>query len=255
MVKRATSALVVAMAAALLFSATATAQTGSQAGVEHLHFAAGPFLITPGANLILLDSNRVPEAVGRRLHGPDGAEPQVRAAERQVLRRVPLTNVIHLHHGVWLSNGTAGEGEGNGTSAASTRSWPRARRRRSTTLPTGYGYPIGAKDFWVLNYMIHNLTARTAKVYITYDIDFVPADYAGGRPHHARPSDLDGRRGPPHLPGVQRQAGAAARTASSRSRTWPRIRTAAGPPLNVFTVDHAGTLHRDRRPRPSRRSL
>src|SRR5438105_6116871 len=42
-------------------------------------------------------------------------------------------------------------------------------------FPQGYGYPIGASDAWILNYMIHNLTARPMRVYITYDIDFVPA--------------------------------------------------------------------------------
>ena len=29
--------------------------------MEHLHFAAGPYRITPGANLILLDTNHVPK--------------------------------------------------------------------------------------------------------------------------------------------------------------------------------------------------
>ena len=31
-------------------------------GVQHLHFQAGPYPITPGANLILLDTNQVPQA-------------------------------------------------------------------------------------------------------------------------------------------------------------------------------------------------
>ena len=51
-------------------------------------------------------------------------------------------------------------GRGQRPRRASIRSWPRARRRRSTQLPTGYGYPVGATDHWVLNYMIHNLTAE-----------------------------------------------------------------------------------------------
>ena len=33
----------------------------------------------------------------------------------------------------------------------------------------GYGYFVGAKDLCILNYMIHNLTAKPAKVYINYD--------------------------------------------------------------------------------------
>ena len=90
--------------------------------------------------------------------------------------RVPLTNVIHLHHGVWLSNGTAGQGEGNSYIGGFYPFMASGEEKTIYTLPKGYGYPIGAKDFWVLNYMIHNLTARTAKVYITYEINFIPAD-------------------------------------------------------------------------------
>ena len=95
--------------------------------------------------------------------------------------------MIHLHHGVWLSNGTAGEGEGNAYIGGFYPFMASGEEKTIYTLPKGYGYPIGAKDFWVLNYMIHNLTARTAKVYITYEIDFIPARYAGGRPHHRPP--------------------------------------------------------------------
>ena len=54
---------------------------------------------------------------------------------------------------------------------------------------------MGATDIWILNYMIHNLTSKAAQVYITYDIDFVPATAPAAASHHAGAPDLDGRRG------------------------------------------------------------
>src|SRR5437764_9700655 len=86
----------------------------SAAGVEHLHFHAGPYKIAPGSNLILLDRNQVPKP------SEDGF--MVRMAPNlhyalpngKCCGAIPRVDVIHLHHGVWLSNGTAGAGEGNG---------------------------------------------------------------------------------------------------------------------------------------------
>jgi len=40
---------------------------------------------------------------------------------------------------------------------------PLARRRRSSS-PDRYGYPVCAKDFWVLNYMIHDLISTPANI-------------------------------------------------------------------------------------------
>ena len=87
---------------------------------------------------------------------------------------------MHLHHGVWLSNGTAGEGEGNSGYGSFYPFMAAGEEKTIYTLPKGYGYPIGAKRPWLLNYMIHDLTDRGAKVYITYDIDFVPAELRPG---------------------------------------------------------------------------
>ena len=91
--------------------------------------------------------------------------------------KVPLTKYLHLHHGVWLSNGQAGAGEGN--RIVSFYPFMAAGEEKTTIeFPPGYGYPIGAHDQWILNYMIHNLTDKPYKVYITYDIEFVPATSA-----------------------------------------------------------------------------
>jgi hypothetical protein len=160
----------VAIAAALAF---ATSAAVAATGVEHLHFSAGPYLVTPGANLILLDTNKVPKPT------QDGYI--VRMAPNLHYARpggtccgtVPRVDVIHLHHGVWLSNGQAGRGEGSGYAGF----YPFLASGEEKTVyefPSGYGYPVSAGDSWILNYMIHNLTDRPARVYITYDIDFIP---------------------------------------------------------------------------------
>ena len=41
-------------------------------------------------------------------------------------------------------------------------------------LPRGFGWRYSPDDKWLLNHMIHNLLPNRDKVYITYDIDFVP---------------------------------------------------------------------------------
>jgi len=41
-------------------------------------------------------------------------------------------------------------------------------------LPPGYGYEYQANDRWLINYMIHNLLSTPDKVWVTYDIGFIP---------------------------------------------------------------------------------
>src|SRR5262249_22628286 len=133
----------------------------------------GPYTVTPGANLILTDTRNVPK--------PDVNGFMIRVAPNlhyalpngKCCGRIPRVDVLHLHHGVWLTNGKAGAGGRNWDG----RLYPFMATGEEKTvyeLPPGYGYPVGANDHWFLNYMIHNLWANTSKVYITYDIDFVP---------------------------------------------------------------------------------
>ncbi len=81
--------------------------------MEHLSYAAGPYRVTPGANLILTQLNSVPKPtvdgfmirMAPNLHYalPDG----------KCCGPIPPAYIVHLHHGVWLSDGAAGQGEGN----------------------------------------------------------------------------------------------------------------------------------------------
>jgi plastocyanin len=166
-------AIVGAATAVLAALAFAPVAAGATSGVEHLHFAAGPYHVIPGANLILDQYNHVPK--------PDQNGFMVRMKPNLLYAKpngkccgkVPPTDIVHLHHGVWFSNGVAGQGEGDSFGAF----YPFMASGEEKTIysfPKGFGYPVGATDTWVLNYMIHNLTNRPLSVYITYDIDFVP---------------------------------------------------------------------------------
>jgi hypothetical protein len=237
-VKRAIVGAVLVCAALL---AAVPAMAAADSGVLHLHFAAGPYNITPGANLILLDSNKVPKpnvdgymvGVAPNLHYalPNG----------KCCGAVPRVDVVHLHHGVWLSNGSAGQGEGNGYVGGFYPFMAAGEEKTITHFPPGYGYPIGANDLWVLNYMIHDLTDKGARVYITYDIDFIPASSpaaAGIKPVHPIWMDVMAHHIYPVFD-VHRYSGV------NGKYTFPDMAKnpyGGGPPLNVFTVDHAGTL-------------
>jgi plastocyanin len=122
--------------------------------VQHLHFKYGPVTIQPGQNTISIDGDKIPRPkvsgwiVGFRpnLRRPGGS--------------VPRVDVIHLHHAVWLINGRP-------TFAA-------GEEKTRVKLPRGFGWRYSPDDKWLLNHMIHNLLPNRDKVYITYDIDFVP---------------------------------------------------------------------------------
>jgi hypothetical protein len=213
----------------------------ASSGIEHLHFHAGPYLIRPGANLILLDSGHVPTP------GQDGyivrLAPNLRyaRADGSCCGAVPRVDVIHLHHGVWLSNGAAGLGEGSGYGGV----YPFLASGEEKTVfgfPSGYGYPVGARDLWILNYMIHDLISRPARVYITYDVDFVPASSplaSSITPVHPIWMDVQNHHIYPVFD-VLRHSGRGGKF------TYPDMAKnpygSSPTPLNEFTVDHPGTL-------------
>jgi plastocyanin len=239
-VKRAVIAVLVTCAALACLAAPALA-ADAYPGMEHLHFAAGPYRITPGANLILLDTNHVPKP------NQDGymvrVAPNLRYAtpSGKCCGRIPRVDVIHLHHGVWLSNGAAGAGEGNSFGSL----YPFMASGEEKTVyefPHGYGYPVGASDTWILNYMIHNLTSKAAQVYITYDIDFVPATSPAAAqitPAHPIWMDVEDHHLYPVFD-VHRHSGVNGKFTfpDMAKNAYPRD----SPPLNQFTVDHPGTL-------------
>ena len=212
--------IAVVLFAGLLPAQSALAATSS--GVQHLHFKAGPYKIVPGANQILTDYNGVPKptedgyitriAPNLRYAKPDGS----------CCGAIPRVDVIHLHHGVWLSNGAAGNGD-HGFSGF----YPFFAAGEEKTIfsqPPGYGYPVGRKDSWVLNYMIHDLTATGTQVYITYDVDFIPATApAAQHIKSVHPIWMDVEAG--HIYPVFDVKRYSGRNGSSPSPTWRRTPT------------------------------
>jgi plastocyanin len=123
-------------------------------GAERLHFKFGPVHISPGANDIRFAGNDLkPPEEGYIV----GFEPNLTYLNGSV----PRVDVIHLHHAVWVSNFkplfAAGE------------------EKTQVHAPPGYGWHFRPTDSWIMNHMIHNLTPTPTNVYITYDIDFIPA--------------------------------------------------------------------------------
>lgn len=248
-VKRICLGMVIACAALACGAQSAFAYTVSYPGMQVLHFNAGPYSVHPGANLILLDSNHVPKP------NQDGYMvrfvPNLRYAlpNGKCCGRIPYVSVIHLHHGVWLSNGAAGQGEGEGSSYGGLYPFMATGEEKTIyQFPRGYGYPIGASDKWILNYMIHNLTAKPAQVYINYTINFVPLTdpaSAGITPIHPIWMDVEDHHIYPVF-NVQQGSGVDGKFTFPDMAKDPygqtQVPDTPAQPLNEFTVDHPGTL-------------
>ncbi len=79
----------------------------------------------------------------------------------------PSVYDLHLHHVVWIKSGrpTFASGE----------------EKTEVMLPEGYGIKANGNENWILNDMIHNLTAEGGRqVYLTWEIDWVPVSSTSG---------------------------------------------------------------------------
>ena len=155
-----------------------------QPGVQRLSYRAGPYHVGPGQNKIeFAPTAQKPQVDGYIV----GIRPNLRHADGSI----PKTNRIMFHHGVWLNL----KGK-DATGAGPERFYAAGEEKTTLRLPKGYGYAYKASDTWLLNYMIHNLVARPDDVYITYDIDFVPASSpAAAAIKPARPVWMDVENG------------------------------------------------------------
>jgi hypothetical protein len=225
-----------ALAAALLAGALALptgAQAASGGGVQHLHYRFGPLTITPGTNVNTVGPITEKPAV-------DGYITKFTPNLRRLDGSVPRVDVLHLHHGVWLNISQSPIN----TPFAGFRIQPFAaagEEKTALALPSPYGYFNRGTDHWLMNYMIHNLTARPDKVYLTYDLDFVPADSDLGRQMKAvRPVWMDVQAGHAYpVFDVKKGAGRNDRF------TYPdqaRSPYGGGRRLNEWRVDSPGTL-------------
>ncbi|MBX5441978.1 MAG: hypothetical protein IRZ32_10680 [Solirubrobacteraceae bacterium] len=139
-------ALAVAVASALAPAAGASAKT--------ITYRYGPIDVAPGQNTIAFEPNDLKPTVPGYITG-------FRPNLTYLNGKVPGVDVVHLHHGVWIVDNypTYAAGE----------------EKTNIELPPGYGYRYDPGQVWVMNHMVHNLTPTPTKVYLTYELDFVPA--------------------------------------------------------------------------------
>ncbi len=106
--------------------------------------------------------------------------------------RVPRTDIIHLHHMVWLVSDPRNSGRPQGFNLP----FGAGEEKTISAVPDGYGYPVYSDQVWNVNDMIHNLTPATIKGKIVYDLDWVAMDSDLGRTlKPAYPLWLDVQRG------------------------------------------------------------
>lgn len=201
------------------------------ADVQHLHFRYGPLQIPAGQNLILIGPVTIEKpaydgyVIGFRpnLVGADGL--------------APPTDVVHLHHGVFLNLSRPD------TTAPREpqRFYATGEEKTALSLPSPYGYFVRGSDTWAINYMLHNQTPQEQTVWITYDVDFVPAASAlGQRLKPVTPIWLDVRNGEAYpVFDVHRASGSAGRYTYPKDAADPYP---GGNRLNEWLAPHAGTL-------------
>jgi hypothetical protein len=139
--------------------------------------------------------------------------------------------IIHLHHAVWLV----------GSRGDLRPTWAAGEEKTAIREPKGFGWRYRTNDKWLLNHMIHNLTPAATRVYITWEMDFIPlAAKAAHGMHEVKTQWLDvmGGSAYPVFDAIQ---------GSGRNGrfTFPDDVPNAyggGPPRNTWTADHDGTL-------------
>jgi plastocyanin len=135
---------------------------GSPAGCQRLRFAYGPITVNPGANAQLIGLN-----IAKPLY--DGYVSRLTANLYRTDGTVPPVDVVHLHHGAWLSNRMYGN---------FPVFFAAGEEKTHLQVPSGYGLKVLGADQWSLGYMLHNLTPIAEHVYVTYDLDYTPAEMA-----------------------------------------------------------------------------
>ena len=200
-------------------------EDADQPGVQHMQFKLGPIDIEPGQNNIDYSGFQIPKPE------VDGYIVSIKPDLMREDGSVPPVDVIHLHHGVWVNlgdfsfgggGGGAGGGGGGGgrpggggggpggggggggfaglggddDSLGGALFFAAGEEKTRMILPAGYGYEYHASDRWLINYMIHNLLSTPDKVWITYDIGFIPkTDPAAADIVPAHPLWMDVQKG------------------------------------------------------------
>lgn len=141
---------------------TTQAQLPPQTGAQTLRYEVGPYDIQPGQNNIDYTPGIPQPWVNGWITG-------FKADLRFKDGSVPPVDVVHLHHGVWLNTSSA-----DLTASVPERFFAAGEEKTAVKLPAPYGYRYRTSDRWMLNYMLHNLTPAARKVWVTYEVEFIP---------------------------------------------------------------------------------
>ncbi|MGH2965212.1 MAG: hypothetical protein ACRDMH_07505 [Solirubrobacterales bacterium] len=123
-------------------------------GIQHLTYCYGPITIQPGQNIIRFNSTKLfPQVPGYITRfDPDLVYTN---------GTVPRVDVLHLHHAVWIVNGSPQFAAGE--------------EKSIVQMPQGFGWRNEpSTDHWLVNDMLHDLVGKSAQVYLVWRVDFVP---------------------------------------------------------------------------------
>jgi plastocyanin len=215
---------IAAVAAALPAAAAADGLYPTAAqypGLQHLTYKFGPIDVAPGQNTIEIRNNDLKPPV-------PGYITSFKPNLTYLNGKVPGVDVIHLHHGVWLVDGNP--------------TWAAGEEKTNVFLPQGYGYAYDPSQAWHLNYMVHNLTPNPDRVYLTYEIDFLPADAAAAQEMKSVRTqwmDVSGLKAYPVFDALRRNGQGGEYTFPTMATGAERSKIGAA---HSWTVAKAGTL-------------
>ena len=134
-------------------------EPGPPPGAQVLTYRFGPLHVQPGQNIINLDLQKERPAVNGWIVG---FRPGLVYAGNG---KSPSVDVVHLHHAVWLV----------GDSVQQLKpTFAAGEEKTYFNAPPGFGWRYTTSQIWVINHMIHDLTAAPQEVYLTYTLFFIP---------------------------------------------------------------------------------
>ena len=135
-------------------------------GMKSYTYCYGPITIKPGQNTISTGpSLLLPKEPGYITR----FDPNLLYTDKRLgTNGVPAVDVLHLHHGVWMT-------------ADSDLRWASGEEKTILQMPKGFGWRNDGGGFVAVNHMIHNLFPQPARVYLEWKIDFVPDTAAASK--------------------------------------------------------------------------
>ncbi len=194
-------------------------------GAMHLKMRFGPVRINPGQNTIAAAPNSLRPPT-------EGWITAFKPNLTYVNGKVPRVDIIHLHHAAWLVSSAAG---------AFRPTWAAGEEKTVARMPRGFGWRFRPSDRWHLVHMIHDLVPTPTRVFVTWEMDFVPLGARaarGMREVQTQWLDVEGPRAYPVFD-VIRGSGRNGRF------TYPDDAPKAyrgRPPRNRWVVDHDATI-------------